>query len=130
MLYEEMTLYLTNCRWKTRDYIVLGEHPRNRDICFTGDRGAIRYSCARGVGVHPRMCIEISTHPGRHPDPIDLSQVPSGPGRLIQVFLRRPTMRRAGRRNTSTLGRRAALTRARGSELPRDSITAYQHRTN
>jgi len=36
----------------------------------------------------------------------------------------------AGQQNKSTLGCRAALTRARGSELPRDSITAYQHRTN
>lgn len=62
---------------------------------ITGDRGAIGYSRARSVHVHPRMCIEISTRPARHPDPIDLSQVPSGPSRLIQVFLRCPMMRRA-----------------------------------
>lgn len=96
---------------------------------ITGDRGAISYSRALSVRVHPRMCIEISTHPAHHPDPIDLSQVPSGPGRLIQVFLRRPTMRRANETRVP-LGCRAALTRARGSQFPRDSITAYQHRTN
>lgn len=59
------------------------------------DRGAISYSRARRVRVHPSHVHRDKYASARHPDPIDLSQVPSGPGRLIQVFLRRPTMRQA-----------------------------------
>lgn len=55
---------------------------RSRDICLDRRRwGAIGYRARRTPRVHPRrMCIEISAHPARRPDPIDLSQVPSGPG--------------------------------------------------
>jgi len=93
---------------------------------ITGDRGAISYSRVRSV----RMCIEISTHPAHHPPRSYWPFAGSFGTRPINSSVFASPDDAAGQRNTSTLGCRAALTRARGSQLPRDSITAYQHRTN